>query len=161
PSIAPFRAEEYNLYRSTDEVGKNFTIVGYGQTGTGATGQQAGTAGTKRSATNTFTGTTISGGFLRYDRALTANFTAALPAGSGTLGQGDSGGPAFIGGAIAGVNSFISDANGDGILSDFGDTSGYARVSAYADWIDSAIENPYDLVLDMNTQVLGVSGPVK
>jgi hypothetical protein len=159
PSIRPFRAEEYNLYRSSDEVGKNFTIVGYGQTGTGATGEQAGTAGIKRSATNTFTGTEISGGFLRRDRALTANFTAALPAGSGTIGKGDSGGPAFIGGTIAGVNSFGRDVNGDGILSNFGDLGGYARVSVYADWIDSAIQNPYDLVLDMNTQVLGLAGP--
>jgi hypothetical protein len=161
PVVAPFGAEEYQIYRNYNEIGLPATIVGYGQTGTGATGQVAGTSGTKRMATTTFTDTTFAPTIGRA-RGLLANFNAGLGPGGGAVGSGDSGGPAFITNNntpfIAGVNDFIRDANGDGILSDFGDQSGFTRVSYFASWIDQTIAGPYDLVLDMNKQVLGVDG---
>jgi hypothetical protein len=59
PALAPSGpmgtgAERYQLYRNSDEVGQVFEFVGYGRTGTGTTGGQAGTAGTKRSGQNRF-----------------------------------------------------------------------------------------------------------
>lgn len=53
PAIAPVRAERYDIYRSSDEVGKVFTVVGYGATGTGRTGHD-GSYGVKRLGSNRF-----------------------------------------------------------------------------------------------------------
>jgi len=36
---APLSADRYDLYRSSDEIGQTLTMVGYGQPGTGATGE--------------------------------------------------------------------------------------------------------------------------
>ena len=38
PVIAPFPAERFEIYRGTDEDGQRYVQVGYGNTGTGATG---------------------------------------------------------------------------------------------------------------------------
>jgi hypothetical protein len=38
--IAPFAAQRYAIYGGQDEVTKEFTVVGYGETGTGATGNR-------------------------------------------------------------------------------------------------------------------------
>jgi hypothetical protein len=164
PVVAPYRAEHYDIYRNYDEVGQNTTIVGYGRTGIGdpvtaaaavppiVPGEQAGTSGTKRLGTNAFTDTEFAP-LIGRARGLTANFNIGLGAGGGAVGAGDSGGPAFIGGTqvIAGVND-----SGTGTTV-FGDTSGFTRVSYFASWIDNTIKGPYDLVLDMNKQVLGVN----
>jgi hypothetical protein len=39
--IAPFGAQRYAIFPGNNEVGQNYTIVGYGETGTGATGEQS------------------------------------------------------------------------------------------------------------------------
>jgi hypothetical protein len=49
--VAPFGAQRYGLYTGSDELGQTFTVVGYGRTGTGATGY-SGAAGTKRAGQN-------------------------------------------------------------------------------------------------------------
>ncbi len=57
----------------------------------------------------------------------------------GTGGPGDSGSGAFIMVEgeyfLAGVGSFGSDFNGDGIENGYGDLDGYARISIAYDWI--------------------------
>jgi hypothetical protein len=96
----------------------------------------------KTSGTNTFD--SLSG-----SNALIADFDR-LP-GEANLGQGDSGGPAFIGNAVAGVASFN---NSNAV---FGSNSGWAQVSTEIDGFIDPILNttPYDLVFDMNYQVQG------
>jgi hypothetical protein len=53
--VAPFGAQQYQLYTPTNEVGQQVSIVGYGQTGVGAAGMGAvaGSSGTKRMGQNT------------------------------------------------------------------------------------------------------------
>ena len=56
---------------------------------------------------------------------------------------GDSGGPALIGGQVAGINSFIarlgSPADVDGTLnSSFGEFNGFTRVSQHVPWIQGS-----------------------
>ncbi|VTR97448.1 FG-GAP-like repeat-containing protein [Tuwongella immobilis] len=69
------------------------------------------------------------------------------------LGSGDSGGPAFINGKIAGIASF-----GDS-TSTFNTGSGWARVSKYADIIDSLTEvGRFDVTLNVGTQIGGPDG---
>ena len=63
---APFDAEEYGLYAGTDEVGQTFTIIGYGLSGTGATGPTI-ASGTKRMAMNEVAQTVGGGLQLRAD----------------------------------------------------------------------------------------------
>lgn len=52
--VGTFAAERHPIYRDSDEVGQNFTVVGYGHTGTGADGRDETSGGTKRSGMNTW-----------------------------------------------------------------------------------------------------------
>ncbi|TVS15865.1 MAG: hypothetical protein EA424_15210 [Planctomycetaceae bacterium] len=52
--VGTFAADRHPIYRDSDEVGQNFTVVGYGHTGTGADGRDETSGGTKRSAMNTW-----------------------------------------------------------------------------------------------------------
>ncbi len=54
--VAPYRAQQYELYEGSNEVGKEFTLVGYGRTGVGETGSEEGSGGTKRQGQNRFDG---------------------------------------------------------------------------------------------------------
>jgi hypothetical protein len=66
---------------------------------------------------------------------------------------GDSGGPTFLHGAIAGLHSFsfrLGSSDVDGILNQsFGEFGADVRISAYANWIDSqaAVPEPSCLAL--------------
>src|SRR5262249_38017201 len=71
------------------------------------------------------------------------------------VGGGDSGGPAFLGGAIAGLTS-----TGTGNDS-FGTIDTFTRTSYFASWIDNSKKGHYDLVLDMKKKGLGVDGAVQ
>ena len=152
----PSGIQGYDIYRLHDEIGQNFTMVGFGDTGVGATGQNDSTAGTKRVGTNTFEATdNLTEGpeyfrNLAYDfddgtsaeNTLTNDYNVPSTLGvtsGGTLvetavGSGDSGGPAFFntssGLTIAGITSGSSDD------SKFGSIGSYARVSAFARAID-------------------------
>ncbi|MHC4400564.1 MAG: trypsin-like serine protease, partial [Planctomycetota bacterium] len=160
---APAEADRYDIYRSSDEIGKAFQKVGYGRSGDGNTGDVL-PSGIKRDGENRYDAL---GGVFRapfpvtdpdilvfdFDNGLVANDALGVWYGINDLGlgnmevntaPGDSGGPAFINGLIAGVTSGgITGLNADilaGTNSSFGEFSIDARVSAYADWIDRAVQ---------------------
>jgi hypothetical protein len=54
PCYAPDGADRYQVNFLPTELGQTFTMVGYGQSGVGATGALEGTSGIKRSARNTY-----------------------------------------------------------------------------------------------------------
>ncbi|MSR32394.1 MAG: trypsin-like serine protease [Gemmataceae bacterium] len=162
---APTGAPGFDLYRQNDEVGKVFTLVGFGNTGTGATGQQVNTTGEKRLGQNTFDMTTnvdsekeffrnLSSDFdngtesanaIQRDFGISSNtgvFSGATLVETDTA-QGDSGGPAFIqtasGLQIAGITNFGGSGD-NGKFSSFGGLSSYARVSSFARAIDLAAD---------------------
>ncbi len=137
-----------DLYRTnSSELNRTGMILGYGYSGTGATGENNRTAQTLRISTNRIDG--VQGG-----QILLTDFNA--PDGSGNqlhtnevtrfeggLTPGDSGGPAFIydgsNFTLGGVAVFASDV-GDGILDgDYGEINGFVRVQPHISWIDSVI----------------------
>ncbi len=163
-STAPAGAERYDLYRGMDEVGKPSVKVGYGLTGTGDQGEGP-PDGIKRIGQNRydavgerlngvvpFTFTPNTQLVYDFDNGIAANDAFGTIVGIVDLGfgnqevnsaQGDSGGPTFIDGLIAGVTSGgfglpPSDVT-DGTDSSFGEFSYDARVSTYAGWIDSVL----------------------
>lgn len=161
PDLAPQGADRSAIYRSSDEVGKAFTIVGYGSTGAGkqigltAAGHDN-SFGTKRSGANAFDSS--SGTVLNYDLDDVVGEVIQAP--------GDSGGPSFINGRVAGISSggtLLSRFNALGNLnypggSAIGATAFVTRVSQHAAWIDGIVGAAYDLVLDMNHHLAGNDG---
>jgi len=171
--LAPLGADGHAIYRGTDEVGQDVLKAGYGLSGTGNTGATL-PAGTKRSGMNTydalgdvFSGvldsTPLPGAQLAFDFddgtnthdafGFFDNFLGAGNLNDTGLGndevmssQGDSGGPTFINGQIAGVTSYglrltnflgrTSDIDSE-LNSSFGEFGIDTRVSFYADWIDA------------------------
>lgn len=183
PSLAPsgpagLGAERFDIYRDTNEVGQNFTFVGYGRTGTGTTGDtQAG--GTKRLGQNRFEalsqvvgGPANTGLAFDFDNGNATNDALGARHSLSNLGlgaveantaPGDSGGPSFIGNRIAAVTSYGYGYTGNpdmlpGTNSSFGEISVNTRVSSYAWWIDYITSGRHDLTIDMNTQVVGRDG---
>lgn len=172
---APTSAEQYDLYRLKDEVGKIFTKVGYGYLGTGAKGQDENSnseirryAGQNRyealidilknSQESDFSELVL-GGQLLFDfdsgrpehDMLGRHFPKLADRGLGGMesatGSGDSGGPSFIAGKIAGISSWgysdrgffsrnIADIDDIDDNGSFGEVFGDTRVSFYANWID-------------------------
>ncbi|MCE9547664.1 MAG: trypsin-like serine protease [Planctomycetia bacterium] len=152
-SIAPA-----TRYTGTAEKGKVGTFVGFGTTGTGLTGYQNGTSGTKRAGNNTID---VFGSAVGYsDQILLADFddpnnkdhknafgsTSPLDL-EYSIAPGDSGGGVFVnfgsGPTLVGVNSFIgalSGRNGDGVTNaSYSDVFGATRVTYFNSWIDSII----------------------
>lgn len=154
------------IYTGTAELGKQGHSVGYGTTGTGVTGFQSNTYGTKRAMrniidiiidTNGFVnpnGTILLSDFDSPDgntNSLGAFGSSATPLDlEGLVAPGDSGGPVFIqiGSTwyIAGVHSFITDpgppiGNGNPDAR-YGDLMGSTRVSSYAAWINATVPEP-------------------
>lgn len=140
-------------YTGTAELGKVGTAVGFGTTGTGATGYQGVSSFSqlkKRGAQNMIDSLPNTRYFMsdfdnpdpkkqRRDNAMGSSTPLNL---EGSIAPGDSGGGVFIniGGIdfLAGINSFISSR--DGITNaDYGDLSGHIRVSAFNSWIDSVL----------------------
>ncbi len=159
----------YQIYTTADEIGQSIDIVGYGQTGTGDTGNQGG-AGVRRRAENQYDATAdviqngtgsgsvnvLIGDFDNgsAERNTLNGFVAGLTSSTGLgmyegdLSFGDSGGPSFIGNYLAGVHSFIfsdptpsTTSDGDGIAnnSSFGEIFGDARVSTQTSWIEGQL----------------------
>lgn len=159
---APSGIAGYELYRSNDEIGKSFTMVGFGQTGNGTNGADTSTGEIKRVGINTFeaTGTDVNQPALFKD--LVFDFDNGMPAGNELLNRygvpsttgetssnilietdsapGDSGGPGFIDSngklLIAGIVS------GGTIGSAFTGLGFYSRVSAFAAEIDGLTGGP-------------------
>ncbi|MEM8945808.1 MAG: trypsin-like serine protease [Planctomycetota bacterium] len=149
------------LFSGSDELGRTATAVGFGQTGTGLTGSQAGSSGTRRAGQNVIDvvgGTQTSGSnpafAFGHDRILAVDFDRPGVAAESTLGSssplpleyltapGDSGGGLFVESdgtqQLAGVTSFGSTIDGF-INSDYGDRGSYTRVSRFIDWIVDTI----------------------
>ena len=153
---APLGIGGYELYRSNDEIGKAFTMVGFGQTGNGTNGADSSTGGIKRIGINTFEATGADVNQPAFFRDLVFDFDNGTSAGNSlqniysvpsTTGvtssnilietdsaPGDSGGPGFINSngslLIAGIVS------GGTIGSAFTGLGFYSRVSDFANEID-------------------------
>jgi len=140
-----------SLYLQSNLAIQPGTIVGYGSTGTGLTGFQAGTAGTKRAGQNMIEargdGVSISSTlmFVDFDRPGMPEesvFGGSVPLPLEYLSApGDSGGGLFITqnnqSFLVGVTSFGWGIQ-DGLAnSDYGDLAGFVSTTAYADWISS------------------------
>ena len=156
--VAPANIQRYDINRVANEIGQNFTRVGYGLTGTGLTGD-VGPAGTKHSGQNTYEATNALYGDFGDELAYDFDDGTAAHDAFGQLynmpnlglgnneacaAPGDSGGPNFIGGVIAGVTSYGFQLPGpQDVLpgpvpnSSFGDMGADVRVSDYSAWIDS------------------------
>lgn len=124
------------IYRLSDEEGRTARIVGVGATG--RIGQKASKPdGLPRAAINT------------VDRVQPLTLGMRLKSAEdasdlqGALAPGDGGAPAYFESdgriLVAGIASRTEDANADGIAGNIGDWEIYARVSAFAAWIDGVI----------------------
>lgn len=139
------------LYTGSSDFGQIGTFVGFGFTGTGLTGWQT-LDNNKRAFQNV-----IDGDFGNPSILLGCDFdnphtTADNAFGDSTpltlegcVAPGDSGGGVFITiGAqtyLEGVISFVAATDGNA-NSDYGDVSGFGRVSAFVPWITSMIPEP-------------------
>lgn len=176
---APVQAERYTIYRSKDELGQTMTMVGYGQTGTGDLGSVSTPTSTpmRLKANNQFeadaallkavfgrsiswsptVGTQLMADFDNGSSASDAlGRLLALPglglgSNEGLIAPGDSGGPAFIQGQVAGIASYTAslssaaaepdvDAVGN---SSFGELAAWQRVSSYQQWVDQSLRAHY------------------
>lgn len=190
---APVGSDAYDVYRGNDEVGQAGTVAGYGESGTGAEGSVL-PHGTKRAGKNRFDALgeafrmvqgredTLEGALLAldFDSGRKANDASGMFADAPDLGfgpdeafagPGDSGGPTFLDGKVAGVHSHISQFKGlDGLTPDiddefftstFGEVMFDTRVSRYAEWIDrtviSAVAIPLPLAVWMGLATLGLA----
>ncbi|HKB00881.1 MAG TPA: hypothetical protein VKD90_01620, partial [Gemmataceae bacterium] len=83
-----------------------------------------------------------------------------LGASEGMGAPSDSGSPVFIAGKIASLHKGPVGDGLDGIADtrDFGEASSSVRVSTHQDFIEDNLDGPYDLVLNMNTQIWGNNG---
>lgn len=143
-------------------LGREVTLVGYGSTGVaGPTGVTiTGGGGTRRSGTNTIdrkqTNVTFNG--INFFNAWEYDLDG--PTGNGTLGGGrtsreaglwfgDSGGAWLVnnGGSwnLVAVNSYIDDATGNNVYSDWGDLGGGVALSDYQNWIQGTVPEPATL----------------
>ncbi|MEG4085975.1 trypsin-like serine protease [Microcoleus sp. POL10_C6] len=179
--IAPPRIEQYEINRNKNEVGKVLTKVGYGYIGLGAKGQDENSnseakrySGQNRydalidvlkDATESDMSELVLGSQLIFDfdagtsehDALGRHFPRLRDRGLGkneiATASGDSGGPSFVEGKIAGISSWgysdrgffktnIADIDKIDDNGSFGEISGDTRVSFYANWIDKMTQNP-------------------
>ena len=129
------------LYAESNEYGEIITLVGWGYFGVGTTGRQFDN-GTKRRAKNRVSEANNRLRFVFDDPRVRS--AESLPL-EGTLGLGDSGGPALIdtgsGLKLAGVA--IGEVGGDQFSEEtqgkYGSIAVYERVSLHLDWINSIL----------------------
>ena len=176
---APLSAERYTLYRSADEIGQVGTLVGYGRPGTGASGapstytgdpirqkasnlMEADTALLKRAYGSALGWTPLPGSQLMADFDSGQAQTDALGlflnihdlglgASEGVITPGDSGGPLFMSGKVAGIASYSTSLNlnghspdADGVANgSYGELAVWQRVGYYEQWIDQNLRKAY------------------
>ena len=127
-----FQARGYvRLHRKADEVGRAITIAGFGSYGTFLTGATQ-LDNQRRAGHNKID--LAERAVLICSPSVTEKFPLEF-----SIAPGDSGGGMFIGDELAGINSFLAatDKNPNGT---YGDQSAFTRVSLYADWVESEIE---------------------
>lgn len=176
---APITAERYSLYHDSNEIGEQFTMVGYGIPGVGTTGNIENYSGEhlrlmgenrfdmdaktlKNTLGSTMAWNPVAGTQLLadFDDGTTSHDALGLLGGvrdtgagafEGIISPGDSGGPAFINGAVAGIASYVTSLNrynanpdiDDVLNSSFGEIAAWQRVSYYQQWIDQNIRAHY------------------
>jgi len=123
------------LYTETDELGKEATMAGFGFQGTFHTGM-AEQDGKRRAGSNKIT--SLERSVLVCDPSMYQKTVLEF-----LITPGDSGGGLFIGNKLAGIHSFLmaKDGKPNGTYTD---ESAHTRVSLYADWVESQIEQ-YEL----------------
>ncbi|MEI8375306.1 MAG: trypsin-like serine protease [Planctomycetota bacterium] len=147
------------LYTGTSELNQADTVVGFGKTGTGNSGDTK-SDGLKRGAQNVISQ-------IEHKRLLVADFDNPLPVGAvplgysralpleGLIAPGDSGGGLFIttstGTYLAGVNSFVGSDFGRP-RSVYGNFSGHTRVSAFSDWIEALVRGEDPVPIDASEE---------
>jgi len=174
---APEDAQRYDIYRGDAEVGAVGVKAGYGQSGSGTTGTDVPPffSGTKRAGKNKYDALgdifgdvfddnfglrPLDGAQLAYDfddgtadHDAFGMFYSLADLGVGfyevCAAPGDSGGPTFIDGQVAGVTSYslrmayaatLDTSDVDDVLnSSFGEFVVDTRVSHYAGWVDSVV----------------------
>ena len=173
--LAPSDADRYNLYRGDQEGSTVATLVGYGRQGTGLTGDDLAGEGRVRAQNHlemtageleAARGDTLTWkpdadsilvadfdqGSSRYDTLgqITGNEQLGTGIYEGLIASGDSGGPAFINGQLAGVASYTSslshpDTDIDSESnSSYGELGFWQRVSTSQEWIDRSLREQYD-----------------
>lgn len=178
-SSAPLTANRYGLYRNSDEIGQSLTMVGYGLPGTGDTGTQALPSGNplRLKASNQFDADAAAlksalGSVMSWTPTASTQLVADFDNGSasqdalgrlmnrpgtglgqneGLIAPGDSGGPAFINGQIAGVASYTASLSRGSVHPDidsasnrsFGELGFWQRVSHYQQWVDQSLRAHY------------------
>ena len=162
-SAAPASIPRYDIYRDDDEIGKIASLYGYGRTGTGDFGaiyadQQLRWGQNRLDCTGDLMGYSADVLMYDFDSGLEYDDTLGLWLGIHDLGMGtyevntapgDSGGPSFIDGKIAGVHSFGT------IISSFGATSADTRVSVHAEWIDQILASTSEFLVSSVTTLAG------
>lgn len=135
----PFGLAFYPPLSTGDErPGATVSVVGYGMTGRLSSGRER------------------YDGELRAGTGILGRFEAGvivLPARRGTsplpicIAPGDSGGPLFVGGRLAGINSLtMKERDGTPTVSKEGEESAHTRVSLYHDWIHRVMGQDVDAV---------------
>ncbi|MFM8865539.1 MAG: trypsin-like serine protease, partial [Limnohabitans sp.] len=158
---APIGADRYQPYRQTNEIGQSYTLVGYGNPGTGAAGVYSGewAEPIRQQASNVFDAdmarlkqvygsalgwTPLAGSQLvaDFDNGLAAQDALGQFLGLRELGQaqteglltpGDSGGPALMAGQLAGVASYSASLSLGGKSPDI-DETGNSTFGEIAAW---------------------------
>lgn len=139
------------LFTSTSEFGQVATFVGYGFTGTGLTGWQS-LDNQKRAFQNVidgdfgnpsvFLGSDFDNPHTTADNAFGDSIALTL---EGCVAPGDSGGGVFLTvgsqSYLAGVISFVAATDGSA-NADYGDVSGFGRISPFVPWITSTVPEP-------------------
>lgn len=178
-SAAHTAAERYGIYRGTDEIEQVVTMVGYGRTGNGTTGATSSNTSTpvRLQASNRFdsdasTLKSYQGSDMGWTPTAGTQLVADFDDGSsahdalgqlifrrdlglgwaeGLIAPGDSGGPAFLKGLVAGVASYTASPSRAGVNPDidsssnssFGEIAAWQRVSSYQQWIDKSLRANY------------------
>jgi hypothetical protein len=177
-TVAPPQVPRYPLFGGSDEICHIGVVTGYGDTGHGPIGIFPGfdAAPTLRAGLNRIDASRDDIPGVEYlvtdfDSGLAANNALALTgfdsdlgfgADEVAIGPGDSGGPLFIGSAIAGVNAYsarlpIADVN-NRADSSWGEGSFFTRVSYYRDFILTATGGTAIFVPEPSTTLLFVAG---
>ena len=139
------------LYTGSAEVGQVGTFVGFGLTGTGLTGYNR-LDNQKRAFQNVMDGNfgnpavLLGSDFDNPHSAADSGFGSSTPLTlEGCVAPGDSGGGVFVtidaSTYLAGVVSFVAALDGSA-NADYGDVSGFGRVSAFTPWITDTVPEP-------------------